>query len=125
MNDTLKNEHFERITSEHARNMYDCLCAACEQREGGMTDADQMLVFDVAYAEQIKELLRADIEKRGIGRMGRNGRQEYWQDNRSVSHFRAYCDQQRKLMAELRLTPNARRAANMTLDDDGFDDFPG
>ena len=124
MNDALRNTHFEKITDERARGDYDLLCAACEKRAGGMTDADQMLVADYAYAEQVKGLLKDDIAKRGIGCERSNGRQKYWADNKSLAHFRAYCDQQRKLLAELRLTPNGRRAESVDIDDD-FDNFPG
>ena len=123
INEELRKEHFERITSEGARNMYDRLCEACERREDGLTDPDQMLVADIAYAEQIKEMLQADIAARGIGREQRNGRQTYWQDNKSLAHLRAYSESQRKLLNELRLTPAGRKAASVDLDDD-FDSFP-
>ena len=68
-------------------------------------------------------MLQADIAARGIGCERRNGRQIYWQDNKSLAHFRAYCDQQRKHMAELKLTPNGRKAASMEINDE-FDSFP-
>ncbi len=123
MNDTLKAKHMQTITEENAVAMYDMLCAACEKREGGMTDADQMLVADIARAEQIKQTLIEDIATRGIGRERSNGRQKYWQDNKSVAQVRAYCEQQRKHLSELRLTPNSRKAASVPLDDDEFDAF--
>ena len=115
--------HFERITSEKARQVYDYLCDACDRRMGGITDADQMMVADYAYAEQVKGILMDDIAQRGIGQERHNGRQKYWQDNKSLAHLRSYCDQQRKLLAELRLTPNGRRAESVDIDDD-FDSFP-
>lgn len=123
MNEALRAQHFERITDEKARDMYDYLCDACDQRPGGMTDPDQMLVADVAYAEQIKQRLMDDIAVRGIGKEARNGRQTYWAENKSLAQLRAYCEQQRKQLAELRLTPNARKAAKMDINDE-FDDFP-
>lgn len=122
MNHELRNQHFDRITDEKARDVYDYLCDACEKRPDGMTDPDQMLVADIAFAEQIKGQLMDDIAKRGIGSERHNGRQTYYQDNKSVGQFRAYCDQQRKHLAELRLTPNGRKAANVPIDDD-FDNF--
>ena len=88
-----------------------------------MTDADQMLVADVAIAEQIKEQLTDDIAARGIGKEMHNGRQKYWQDNKSLAHLRAYCEAQRKTLAELRLTASARKAADVEIDGD-FDSFP-
>lgn len=102
--------------------MYDRLCEACDRREDGLTDPDQMLVADIAYAEQIKEMLQADIAARGIGREQRNGRQTYWQDNKSLAHLRAYSEQQRKHLSELRLTPARRRAEQVEILDD-FDSF--
>ena len=123
MNEGLRDMHFERITDEKARQVYDYLCDACDRRTGGITDADQMLVADYAYAEQVKGVLVDDIAQRGIGQERHNGRQKYWQDNKSLAHLRSYCDQQRKLLAELRLTPNGRRAESIDIDDD-FDSFP-
>lgn len=42
MNAAMKEQHFSRINDERARRVYDYLCASCELREGGLTDADQM-----------------------------------------------------------------------------------
>ena len=122
MNTGLKKEHWQRITDPDARRMYGRLCDACERRPGGITDADQMIVADISYMEQIKGILQQDIAERGIGKEVRNGRQTYWQDNKSLAHLRAYSESQRKLLAELRLTPNGRKAASVELDDD-FETF--
>lgn len=86
-----------------------------------MTDAQQMLVADCARAEQIKQMLIADIGRRGLGWEKRNGRQTYYQKNDSVAQLRAYAEQQRKLMAELRLTPNSEKMPMLAMADDGFD----
>ena len=123
MNTGLKKEHWQRITDPDARRMYGRLCDACERRAGGITDADQMLVADVAYAEQIKGLLQKDILERGIGQERYNGRQKYWAENKSLAQLRGFTESQRKLLAELRLTPNGRKAASVEIDDD-FDEFP-
>lgn len=123
MNTGLKKEHWQQITDPDARRMYGRLADACERRAGGITDADQMIIADVCYAEQIKALLRKDIEERGIGREVRNGRQTYWQENKSMAQIRGFTESQRKLLAELRLTPNGRKAASVEIDDD-FDNFP-
>lgn len=122
MNDEMRTEHFGRIQSEAARAMYDRLCAACEQRPGGMTDAEQMIVMDIAFEEQLKQLLMDDIVRRGLGQERYNGRQKYYQENRSPAQYRAFCDQQRKQLAELRLTPASRKAEQVQLEDD-FDRF--
>lgn len=122
IDEQLREQHFQRITNENARGMYDRLCAACEQRPGGIAGADQMLIGDVAFAEQIKQLLMDDIATRGLSMKRYNGRQEYWQENRSPAQYRAYCDQQRKQLAELKLTPASRKAEQVTIEDE-FDKF--
>jgi hypothetical protein len=124
MNMELRDEHWQRITDEKARGMYDRLCDACDRRPDGMTDADQMLVADVALAEQLKGLYLEDIAQRGIGQERSNGRQRYWQENKSPAQIRALSEQQRKHLAELKLTPNGRKAATVEIDDDDFDRFP-
>jgi hypothetical protein len=123
MNDQMKREHFKRITDLAARRMYNRLCDACEKRPDGMTDPDQMLVADVAYAEQMKQILMQDIADRGIGQERYNGRQRYWQENKSPAQYRACCEQQRKHLAELKLTPGGRKAQTVKVEDD-FDTFP-
>ncbi len=123
MNEEIREQHFERITNPKARAVYDALCDACDRRPGGMTDPDQLLVGDIAYAEQVKQMLMDDIATRGLGQERSNGRQRYWQDNKSPAQLRAYCDQQRKHLSELRLTPVRRNAAAVEIDDD-FDTFP-
>lgn len=122
MNAQMKREHFKLITDGAARKMYNRLCDACEMREGGMTDPDQMLVGDIAYTEQIKQMLIQDINERGVGKERHNGRQSYWAENKSISQLRACAEQQRKHMSELKLTPAGRKAASVDIEDD-FDRF--
>jgi len=123
MNGAMKREHFRRITDAAARKMYNRLCLACEKRPDGMTDPDQMLVGDIAYTEQLKQILMNDIDSRGVGCERRNGRQVYWAENKSIAQLRACGEQQRKYMAELKLTPSGRKAQVVEVDDD-FDTFP-
>ena len=122
MNTKMQREHWLQITDEHARSMYRRLCDACEKRQDGITDADQMLVADVAYAEQLKGMYAADIAERGLGTERSNGRQRYWQENKSPAQIRALSEQQRKHLSELKLTPAGRKAASVEIDDD-FDAF--
>ena len=122
MNNALRKEHFLRITDKRARHMYDRVCDACDRRTDGLTDPDQMIVADICYEEQIKEMFQKDIAERGIGQERSNGRQRYWQDNKSIAQYRAYSDQQRKQLAELRLTPARRGAQQVTIEDE-FDSF--
>jgi hypothetical protein len=122
MNETMKKEHFERIQDKRARHMYYRLCEACEKRPEGLTEPDQMLVADIAYAEQMKQMLMDDIAQRGLGQERRNGRQMYWAENKSPAQLRAYMEQQRKHLGELKLTPGKRGSAEVPVDDE-FDSF--
>lgn len=118
MNDTLKRIHLETITDEKAVMVYDAMCEACERREGGMTDADQMLCADIARAEQIKQMCLKDIAENGLGKERSNGRQKYYQENKSVGMLRSFAEQQRKHLAELKLTPGSRKSAGVEIDDE-------
>ena len=116
INEALKKWHMDTLHSDCARNLYDRLCAACERRPGGMTDADQDLIYDACFMEDVKADLRADIQRRGVVATVRNGYQEFKKDNKSVTQLRSYMDSQRKILAELRITP-AKRNAQAVMDD--------
>lgn len=118
MNNALKTMHMETITDKTAIMFYNILCAACEEREGGMMNADQLIVGDYAYMEQMKQGLLRDVAKRGEMVEFKNGKQNMIVENKSVQQIRSLLDQQRKHLSELRLTPSSRRAAPVILDDD-------
>lgn len=129
MNEAMKKEHLQQLADPDTGQiagrlvrMYESLCAACEKRPEGLSDQDQMMVADITTMEKLKQQLYADIRKRGVVEDFRNGRQRMMRDNKSVQNVRMLMDQQRKHLAELRLTPNSKKAAPVTLDD-GFDDF--
>ena len=129
MNTDLKLVHMRQLTDPDMDQpdallvqMYESLCNACEKRPEGINDQDQMLVADIVNMEKLKQQLYADIRKRGVVEDFRNGRQRMMRDNKSVQNARMLMDQQRKHLAELRLTPNSRKAAHVDLND-GFDDF--
>lgn len=129
MNTDLRDLHMLQLTDTDATapdplaaSMYDALCAACQKRPEGMSDQDQMLVQDIAVLEKLKQQLYADIRDRGVVELFKNGKQRIMRDNPSVRNARMLMDQQRRHLAELRLTPNSRKAAPVPLDD-GFDDF--
>ena len=129
MNLELKKMHMLQLTDAEAAMpdpaaaaMYESLCAACEKRPEGLTDQDQMLIADIAAMEKLKQQLYADIRQRGVVEDFRNGRQRIKRENKSIATARMLMEQQRKHLAELRLTPNSRKAVQITLDDD-FDSF--
>lgn len=123
MNARLREEHFETLASPIAKEAYDMLLDACEKREGGATDADQMLIYNYARAEDIKQICIEDMAKHGLGTERYNGRQHYFQENKAIGHERASAEQQRKILVELRLTPQARKALPVSIDEDAFENF--
>ena len=123
MTESISLQHAERIKTPEGLEMYRKICAECEQREGGMTETDQMLVLDLALTEDIKQLLLEDIHDRGLGSVHNNGRQSYYKENASIPRLRAMMDQQRKILAELRLTPASRKAVQISMFKDDFDEF--
>ena len=83
---------------------------------------DEFFTDRVNEPEQIKQMLMDDIAQRGLGQERRNGRQMYWAENKSPAQLRAYMEQQRKHLGELKLTPGKRGAAEVPVDDE-FDSF--
>ena len=118
MNPSLKERHFEFITSENARDVYERLAAACEKRPGGCDDACLLLIADYCRNEQLKEMLLKDVQDRGLGREVKNYRQQYFKPNESVAHLRSVIEQQRKLLSELKLTPASNKAEQLSITDE-------
>lgn len=123
MNADLRTRHMAQIEDASAIALYDMLCEACDSRATGMTDAEQVLVADVAMLEQLKQQLYADIKQRGVMTNFRNGRQHMILENKAVASVKSVMDQQRKHLAELRLTPNSQKSQLVPIKTDGFDEF--
>ena len=83
------------------------------------TNSTGALVCDWSKIDSLLD----DIASRGVGCERRNGRQVYWAENKSMSQLRAFSEQQRKHLAELKLTPCKRQAAAIEIDDE-FESFP-
>lgn len=134
MNERLTQEHKARLSAPEAKQMYDQLCQACEERPGGMDDVSQGIVGDVAMLEQLKVMLYEDVAKRGMTINWHNGRQSGVRENKSIQQARMLMEQQRKHLNELKLTPASQKrtadapepaapAAPATPEEE-FDDFP-
>ena len=83
-----------------------------------------ILIADVVRNEDLKQQLREDIAKRGLGEMARNGRQTYWRENKSVSMLMKLTDQQRRTMQALGLIAKQKDQPEDPENDDGdFDNF--
>ena len=83
-----------------------------------------ILIADVVRNEDLKQQLRDDIAKRGLGEMARNGRQQYWRENKSVSMLMKLTDQQRRTMQALGLIAKQKdQPEDPDNDGDDFDNF--
>lgn len=116
--DRLRESHLAQLRHSGSKDLYMRLTAACEDRPGGIQAADQDMIFDACFAEDIKTDLRKDIAGRGAVCDVINGKQRFKKENPSVSQLRAYTESQRKLFGDLRVTPAKRGAADAAGDDD-------
>lgn len=125
VNEALRAQHVaELMDNEQAIGLYDRLCECVLKRPEGMDDAAQHLIAQVAGLELMKALAWEDIKQKGLRDPFRNGRQTVDRENRSVGTVQRCIEAQRKLMAELRITPQSRRDAQQgSLFDDGFAGF--
>lgn len=91
-----------RITSQRARAYYEDLAEQVGKLRMLTPSVDYML-RDIAYLEQLKEEFERDIEKRGATELFQQGRQKLYRENKSVAGLCRVTDQQRKLLAALKL----------------------
>jgi len=68
-----------------------------------------VLVDNLVLLEQLKQDAIADIKLRGSVELFKNGTQEMYRENKSVDKILKIVEQQRKLQAELKLTPASDR----------------
>lgn len=121
MDEAMKASHYELITDEHARALYESLCAECAKAHGALSLGAQSIIGDIAMMEQEKRRLYEDIAKRGVTERVKNGKQDFTRENKSIAGARALADQQRKHLNELKLTPASQKAATSASDE--FEDF--
>ena len=112
----------KEITDPAAQALYDAICSQYERAFETVTDSAEALIYDIALTDQIKRRLLTDIEKRGAVDTFRNGRQTVIRENKSVVQAQRLMEQQRRNLAELGLTPGAKRKKEPAGDEDGEDD---
>ncbi len=123
-----KNENANSIgkgffpDDELAASRFDALAAELGDPEN-LRPQHAIMIADVVRNEKLKEQLNADIAKRGLGEMARNGRQSYWRENKSVSQLMKLVDQQRRTMQALGLIAKQKDQSSESDDGDDFDDF--
>lgn len=109
IDEALRQRHLAALNTPEGREMYDRTIAQCMTRPGGVTATDQDMIFDLCCAEDMKQALAADIKKRGAVVETRNGRQVFFKENPSMARMCRYTELQRKIRADLKITP-AKRA---------------
>ncbi len=122
MNDEITTHHLKQITDPAAQALYESLCKQYAKAFETVTDSAEALIYDIALADQIKRRLLQDIEKRGAVEIFRNGRQSVMRENKSVVQTQRLMEQQRRNLAELGLTPGAKRKKEPAGDGDPEDD---
>lgn len=121
--EALRQRHLTALQTEESRAMYDRTLAACAQR-GEILPSDQDMIFDLCCHEDVKQALQEDIRARGVTVETRNGRQIYKKENPALARLCRYAELQRRIRADLRITP-AKRGGNDAEEDsaDAEDDF--
>lgn len=104
----LHRRHLESLKYPESREMYDRTLALCQERPDGVKAADLDMIFDLCAAEDVKRELQDDIRRRGVVVETRNGRQVFRKENPSMARMCRYAELQRKIRADLRLTPAKR-----------------
>ena len=122
MDENMKARHFEMIKDEHARALYESLCAECARAHGALSPGAQSIIGDIAMMEQEKRRLYEDIASRGINVRVKNGKQDFYRENKSIAAARALADQQRRHLNELKLTPASQKTGSASQGDE-FEEF--
>ena len=73
--------------------------------------------------EQMKYQLLDDLKQRGVVEFFKNGSQEMYRENKSVDKILKVVEQQRKLLAELQLTPASEKKVAEVVEVDEFEDY--
>lgn len=97
-----ENQERARLISARAKDFYSRLIEQVGA-ERMITASIENMISDIAYLEQLKESFEADIEKRGATELFQQGRQRLYRENKSVAGLCRATDQQRKLLAALKL----------------------
>lgn len=127
IDEALRQRHLAALATPEGREMYERTIAQCFLRPGGVTATDQDMIYDLCSAEDMKQALAADIKKRGAVVETRNGRQVFHKENPSMARMCRYTELQRKIRADLKITP-AKRAQDTEMEEepesaDAFESF--
>lgn len=123
MDQELRKQHLEKLWGDAAAQaLYDRVCEAAAQANGGLSSTAQHIAYQIADQERMANRYRQDIEKRGVIETWYNGRQHGIRENKSCAALRACLDLQRKLMSEIKITPSSGGTGGSGAGGE-FDDF--
>ncbi|PLR93199.1 P27 family phage terminase small subunit [Bacillus sp. T33-2] len=86
--------------------------------DSNLSERTIMLVDNMVLLEQLKQDAIEDIRVRGSVELFKNGSQEMFRENKSVDKILKIVEQQRKLQAELKLTPASDRKVSSVVETD-------
>jgi hypothetical protein len=113
----------KNITDFDARKLFRILATELKSIKA-WNEKTLIIVDNMVLLEQLKQEHFEDIEMRGVVEFFKNGAQEMYRENKSVAAILKIVEQQRKLQAELKLTPASDKKVSKAVEpDDGFDDF--
>lgn len=110
------------IKRREAKLMFDLLIQELE-KETNLNDKTIMIVDNIVLLEQLKHEHLDDIKERGVVELFKNGSQEMFRENKSVDKVLKIVEQQRKLQAELKLTPASDKRVAEVVTVDEFESF--
>jgi P27 family predicted phage terminase small subunit len=110
------------IKDKEAKKLFQILIQELE-KDNNLNDRTLMIVDNIVLLEQLKQEHMEDIKQRGVMELFKNGSQEMFRENKSVDKILKIVEQQRKLQAELKLTPASEKKVAEVVEVDDFEKF--
>ncbi|ERI10902.1 P27 family phage terminase small subunit [Aneurinibacillus aneurinilyticus] len=108
----------KEIKSREAKKLFQILIRELEL-DDNLSDRTIMITDNIVLLEQLKQQHLDDIKNRGVVELFINGSQQIYRQNKSVDAIIKIIEHQRKLQAELKLTPASDRKVSGALDPEG------
>ena len=106
MNAELQKIHIESLKNKTALLTYRSMCRDYRKDRGTLTSHAELLIYNIAYLDDLMESLRTDLSAHGTVKTVKNGRQEYSQQNKSIGDLSRLMERQARLIARLGLKKN-------------------
>lgn len=110
----------QEIKNKAAKKLFEILIRELEI-DDNLSDRTIMIADNMVLLEQLKQQHIKDIKERGAVELFVNGSQQMYRQNKSVDAVIKIIEHQRKLQAELKLTPASDRKVSGVVDPEGGD----